>query len=51
VDMKSAGHVRRHAPINLDPHGPRWWERAPVISRLMTVYDHLRDFPRSRRQR
>jgi hypothetical protein len=44
--LKSARHVRRHAPTNLSPQGPRWWERAPVISRLITVYDHLRDFPR-----
>jgi hypothetical protein len=44
--LKSASHVRRHAPTNLSPQGPRWWERAPVISRLITVYDHLRDFPR-----
>jgi hypothetical protein len=50
VDLKSADHVRRHAPTNLDPNGPRWWERAPVVSRLITVYDHLRDFPTSRRQ-
>ncbi len=50
VDMKSAEHVRRHAPTNRDPHGQRWWEWAPVISRVMTVYDHLRDFPQSRRQ-
>lgn len=50
VDLKSADHIRRHAPTNLDPNGPRWWERAPVVSRLITVYDHLRDFPRSHRQ-
>ncbi len=50
VDLKSADHIRRHAPTNLDPNGPRWWERAPVVSRLITVYDHLRDFPSSRRQ-
>ena len=48
--LKSAGHLRRHAPTNLDPNGPRWRERAPVISRLITVYDHLRDFPRSSRR-
>jgi hypothetical protein len=46
-DLKSATHIRRHAPINLNPRGPRWWERAPVISRLVTVYDHLREFPRA----
>jgi hypothetical protein len=49
-ELKSARHLRRHAPTNLDPNGPRWFERAPVISRLITVYDHLRDFPKSSRQ-
>jgi len=48
-ELKSARHVRRHAPTKLDPGGPRWYERAPVISRLITVYDHLRDFPKSSR--
>jgi hypothetical protein len=50
-ELKSARHVRRHAPTNLDPAGPRWYERAPVISRFLTVYDHLRDFPKSSRPR
>lgn len=50
-ELKSARHVRRHAPTKLDPGGPRWYERAPVISRLLTVYDHLRDFPKSSRHR
>lgn len=45
-ELKSARDVRRHAPTSLSPRGPRWWERAPVISRLITAYDHLRDFPR-----
>ncbi len=45
-ELKSAAHLAVHAPTNLHPDGPRWWERAPVISRLITVYDHLRDFPR-----
>jgi hypothetical protein len=49
--LKSARHLRRHAPTNLDPNGPRWRERAPVISRLITIYDHLRDFPKSSRRR
>jgi hypothetical protein len=48
-ELKSAKHLRTHAPTNLDPRGPRWRERAPVISRLLTVYDHLRDFPRGSR--
>jgi hypothetical protein len=46
-DIKSAAHVARHAPTNLHPDGPRWFERAPVISRLLTVYDRLRDYPRA----
>jgi transcriptional regulator with XRE-family HTH domain len=49
-ELKSARHLRKHAPTSLDPNGPRWRERAPVISRLITVYDHLRDFPRSSRR-
>jgi hypothetical protein len=50
-ELKSARHLRKHAPTNLDPEGPRWRERAPVISRVLTVYDHLRDFPKSSRRR
>jgi hypothetical protein len=46
-DLKSAEHLRAHAPTNLSPHGPRWWESAPVVSRLITIYDRLRDFPRA----
>ena len=38
----------KHAPTNLELSGPRWIERAPVLSRLLTIYDHLRDFPRNR---
>ena len=45
-ELKTAEHVAVHAPTNLHPDGPRWWERAPVISRLITIYDRLRDFPR-----
>ncbi|HEX3795369.1 MAG TPA: hypothetical protein VHV57_12800 [Acidimicrobiales bacterium] len=45
----SAHHTRRHAPTNLSPGGPRWYERAPLLSRIVTVYDHLRDFPRASR--
>jgi hypothetical protein len=49
--FKSAGYVARHAPTSLSPQGPRWYERAPVISRLLTIYDRLRDFPRASRRR
>jgi hypothetical protein len=44
--LKSAVHLRHHAPTNLDPHRSRWRERGPVVSWLLTWYDHLRDFPR-----
>jgi hypothetical protein len=50
-DLKSARFLAAHAPTNLSPEGPRWWERAPVISRLITVYDRLRDFPRGSTRR
>jgi hypothetical protein len=49
--LKSADYVVRHAPTSLSPEGPRWYERAPVISRLLTIYDRLRDFPRAARHR
>ena len=49
--FKSAGYVTWHAPTSLSPTGPRWYERAPVISRLLTVYDKMRDFPRALRHR
>jgi hypothetical protein len=45
--LKTADHVIRHAPTSLNPEGPRWHERAPVVSRVLTVYDRLRDFPRA----
>jgi hypothetical protein len=46
-ELKSAAHVTRHAPTNLHPDGSRWFERAPVISRLLTIYDRMRDYPRA----
>jgi len=48
AELKSARHVEKHAPTHLEPSGPRWVERAPVVSRFLTIYDHLRDFPRGR---
>jgi hypothetical protein len=47
--LKSADYVVRHAPTSLSPEGSRWYEQAPVISRLLTIYDRLRDFPRASR--
>jgi hypothetical protein len=45
-ELKTAEHLVVHAPTNLSPNGPRWWEHAPIISRFITLYDRLRDFPR-----
>jgi len=47
-ELKTAEYLSVHAPTNLHPDGPQWWERAPVISRLITLYDRLRDFPKAR---
>jgi len=41
----SARYASRHAPTNLSPTKSRWYERAPIISRLLTAYDRLRDYP------
>ena len=50
ADLQTAAHVEAHAPTNLNPDGPRWWERAPLVSRVITVYDRLRDYPRDTRR-
>jgi hypothetical protein len=41
VRFRNARYIRNHAPTKLDPTGPQWYERAPLVSRLLTVYDHL----------
>jgi hypothetical protein len=46
-ELSSAEHLVKHAPTNLSPKGPRWYERVRFVSRLVTIYDHLRDFPRA----
>ena len=47
--FRSARYIERHAPTRLSASGPRWWEHAPVVSRLVTLFDHLRDHPRADR--
>ena len=47
LGFKRARVVLRHAPTRLSPTGSRWYERAPVVSRLLTIFDHLRDHPRA----
>jgi len=43
----SARYATRHAPTRLSVKGPRWYERVPLISRVVTVYDHFTDYPAS----
>lgn len=47
LEFKRARVVLHRAPTRLSPAGPRWYERAPVVSRLLTIFDHLRDHPRA----
>ncbi len=48
--LRSAHYVRHHAPPHLSDKGPRWIEQAPVVSRLLTLYGHVQDFPRASRE-
>ncbi|MGB8197525.1 MAG: SDR family oxidoreductase [Acidimicrobiales bacterium] len=48
--LRSAHYVRHHAPAYLSDKGPRWVEHAPVVSRLLTMYGHMQDFPRASRE-
>jgi hypothetical protein len=50
-DLTSAEKVAKRAPTNLSPKGSRWYERAPIISGLISTYDRMRDFPQAVRQR
>jgi hypothetical protein len=45
AELKSATHVALHAPTNSHPKRPRWFEHAPVISRLLTIYELTRITP------
>jgi hypothetical protein len=47
--FRPADFLRKHAPTNLSPDGPRWYEHAGLISRLIAARDHLRDYPRANR--
>jgi hypothetical protein len=42
--FSSARYVQRHAPTKLNQRGPRWYEHVPVVSRVVTVFDHLNDY-------
>jgi hypothetical protein len=43
LDFHSARFVRHHAPCRLNPSGVRWYEHAPVISRIVTIWQRLKD--------
>jgi len=34
-------YVVRHARCKLNSGGPQWYERAPIVSRVLTVWDHF----------
>ena len=48
--LRSARYVRRHAPTYLSTKGPQWYEKAPIVSSLVTMYGHLNDLPRASRE-
>ena len=48
-ELHGSRYLRRHAPSQLDPHGTRWYERAPVVGWLLTKWDRLQDRPRPMR--
>jgi hypothetical protein len=45
----SARYIRKHAPAKVNPDGPKWYEHDRLVSRVLTVIDHLRDYPRANR--
>jgi hypothetical protein len=47
--LQSARYVSKHSPTHVHPAGSRWYQRAPVISRLISLFHHWSDFPRAGR--
>ena len=43
IDFRTARFVRHHAPRRLNPSGARWYEHGPIISRILTICNRLRD--------
>ena len=43
LDFHSGRLVRHHASRRLNPSGARWHERAPIISRIVTIWHRLKD--------
>jgi len=42
--FSSAQYIRHHAPTTLSTSGPRWYEHAPIISRVLTVFGHMKNY-------
>lgn len=47
--LHSARYLGRHGPSHLRPNGTRWYQRMPLVRRMMTVRGHLEDYPRAAR--
>jgi hypothetical protein len=47
--LQSARYVSKHSPTHVHPAGSRWYQRAPVIARLVSLFHHWSDFPRASR--
>jgi hypothetical protein len=47
--LQSASYVAKHSPTRVHPAGTRWYQRAPIISRLHSLFGHWSDFPRAGR--
>jgi|ERR1700728_1226176 len=47
--LQSASYVSKHSPTHVHPAGSRWYHRAPVIARLISLFHHWSDFPRASR--
>ena len=43
IPFRKAGYVRRHAPRRLCLSGPKWYESAPVVSRLLMLLHRISD--------
>ena len=47
--LQSASYVSKHSPTHVHPAGTRWYQRAPIISRFISLFHHWSDFPRAGR--
>lgn len=50
LNLHSALHIRRRSPARLNPSGPHWYERIPLIRDVHAAYDFLRRNPTLQRR-